>query len=171
MIHDGQEWSSRRQIYRTRPVKGRLSLLDKPTRRNGRREGATLDAHRRSWKLTLASRGRRRRAPSGQDQVDKHRVGKLAGPGWPRHRRRASNGSQRFIGRGRATTFGHRTSTAACLLIMPEARRRRATNDRKGLGTFLSHLVGGFDLMLGHRSQALDRIGANGFMVLRMGVP
>ena len=61
---------------------------------------------------------------------------------WPRHRRRASNGSQRFIGRGRATTFGHRTSTAACLLIMPEARRRRATNDRKGLGIFLSHLVG-----------------------------
>ena len=53
---------------------------------------------------------------------------------------------------------------------MPEARRRRATNDRKGLGTFLSHLVGGFDLMLGHRSQALDGIGANGFMVLRMGV-
>ena len=168
MIHDGQEWSSRRQIYRTRPVKGRLSLLDTPTRRNGRREGATLDAHRRSWKLTLASRGRRRRAPSGQDQVDKHRVGKLAGPGTDDGHR---NGSQRFIGRGRATTFGHRTSTAARLLIMPEARRRRATNDRKGLGTFLSHLVGGFDLMLGHRSQALNRSGANGFMVLRMRVP
>ena len=163
MIHDGQEWSSRRQIYRTRPVKGRLSLLDKPTRRNGRREGATLDAHRRSWTHPLVSRGRQARISGRQASSRQAR--------WPRHRRRASNGSQRFIGRGRATTFGHRTSTAACLLIMPEARRRRATNDRKGLGTFLSHLVGGFDLMLGHRSQALDRIGANGIMVLRMRVP
>ena len=169
MIHDGQEWSSRRQIYRTRPIKGRLSLLDKPTRRNGRREGATLDAHRRSWNHSLAPRGRRRRAPSGQD----HRSTSIesASSLAPAPTTGISNGSQRFIGRGRATTFGHRTSTAACLLIMPEARRRRATNDRKGLGTFLSHLVGGFDLMLGHRSQALDRIGANGFMVLRMRVP
>ena len=170
MIHDGQEWSSRRQIYRSRPIKGRLSLFDKPTRRNGRREGATLDAHRRSWTHPLrscfsrtSSTGTVRPGPGRQASSWQAR--------WPRHRRRASNGSQRFIGRGRATTFGHRTSTAACLLIMPEARRRRATNDRKGLGTFLSHLVGGFDLMLGHRSQALDRIGANGIMVLRMRVP
>ena len=99
MIHDGQEWSSRRQIYGARPIKGRLSLLDKPTRRNGRREGATLDAHRRSWKLTLASRGRRRRAPSGQDQVDKHRVGKLAGPGTDDGHRTGHSGSSGEVAR------------------------------------------------------------------------
>ena len=78
---------------------GRLSLLDKPTRRNGRREGATLDAHRRSWKLTLASRGRRRRAPSGQDQVDKHRVGKLAGPGTDDGHRTGHSGSSGEVAR------------------------------------------------------------------------
>ena len=99
MIHDGQEWSSRRQIYGTRPIKGRLSLLDKPTRRNGRREGATLDAHRRSWTHPLASRGRRRRAPSGQDQVDKHRVGKLAGPGTDDGHRTGHSGSSGEVAR------------------------------------------------------------------------
>ena len=86
-------------FYRTRPVKGRLSLLDKPTRRNGRREGATLDAHRRSWPHPLASRGRRRRAPSGQDQVDKHRVGKLAGPGTDDGDRTGHSGSSGEVAR------------------------------------------------------------------------
>ena len=61
-------------------------------------------------------------------------------------------------------------STALQYVKSDPVSKKEATNDRKGLGTFLSHLVGGFDLMLGHRSQALDRIGANGIMVLRMGV-
>ena len=38
------------------------------------------------------------------------------------------------------------------------------------LGAFLSHLVGAFVPMLGELSQALDRNGANGFMVLRLRV-
>ena len=52
----------------------------------------------------------------------------------------------------------------------PRGRRRRARNGRKGLGAFLSHAVGCLSTYLGVLSQALDRIGANGFMVLRMRV-
>ena len=48
--------------------------------------------------------------------------------------------------------------------------RRRARNGRKGIGAFLNHLVGAFVPMFGVLSQELDRIGANGFMVLRLRV-
>ena len=53
----------------------------------------------------------------------------------------------------------------------PRGRRRRAKNGPKGLGAFLNRLVGAFVPMLGVLSQELDRIGANGFMVLRLRVP
>ena len=53
---------------------------------------------------------------------------------------------------------------------LPRGRRRRSKNYRKGLGAFLNRLVGAFVPMLGVLSQELDRIGANGFMVLRMRV-
>ena len=79
--------------------------------------------------------------------------------------------SRGYNGRGRATPFGHRSPAGEQNAAWPRARRRRAKNGRKGLGAFLSHLVGGFDLMLGLQSQALDGIGANGIMVLRMRVP
>ena len=53
----------------------------------------------------------------------------------------------------------------------PRGGRRRARNGRKGLGAFLSHAVGCLSTYLGVLSQARDRIGANGFMVLRMRLP
>ena len=90
---------------------------------------------------------------------------------WPRHRRRASNGSQRFIGRGRATTFGHRGSAAVLGQLARDHRSRRARNGRQGIGVVLDHAVPAFDPILGPRSQKLSRIGANGFRVLRLRVP
>ena len=78
--------------------------------------------------------------------------------------------AQRCNGRGRALTFGHRRSTAVCGSSTPQRRRRRARNGRKGIGAFLNHLVGAFVPMFGVLSQELDRIGANGFMVLRLRV-
>ena len=73
--------------------------------------------------------------------------------------------------RGRAPTFCLAMSADAVGQRPARARGRRATNDRKALGAIRSHLVATFDLMLGGRSQAFNRIGANGDMVLRMRVP
>ena len=53
---------------------------------------------------------------------------------------------------------------------MTRGRRLRARNGRQGLGAFLSHAVGCLSTYLGVLSQALDVIGANGFMVLRLRV-
>ena len=57
-----------------------------------------------------------------------------------------------------------------CGSSTPQRRRRRARNGRKGFGAFLNHAVGGLTTYLGVPSQALDRIGANGFMVVRLRV-
>ena len=54
--------------------------------------------------------------------------------------------------------------------LQASQRRRRAKNGRKDIGAFLNHLVGAFVPMFGVLSQELDRIGANGFMVLRLRV-
>ena len=62
-----------------RPVKGRVSLPDGPARRTSRRDGATFDAHRRSFKNLLQSDERRLRAPSGRLQIDGRRPGELVG--------------------------------------------------------------------------------------------
>ena len=51
-----------------------------------------------------------------------------------------------------------------------QRRRRRAKNGREDIGAFLNHLVGAFVPMFGVLSQELDRIGANGFMVLQLRV-
>ena len=48
------------------------------------------------------------------------------------------------------------------------SRLRMAGNASEPL--FLSHLVHTIDLIIGPVSQKLDRIGANGFMVVRLGV-
>ena len=53
---------------------------------------------------------------------------------------------------------------------LPRARCRRAQNGRKGIGAFLSHLVGAFVPTSAVLSQELNRNGANGFMVLRLRV-
>ena len=51
----------------------------------------------------------------------------------------------------------------------PAAWCRRVVNlSREGFGAFPSHLVHGFDLMVGPRSQMLGPIGPTGIMVLRM---
>ena len=81
-----------------------------------------------------------------------------------------SRRSRGYNGRGRATPIGHRSPAGEQNAALPRARRRRAKNGRKGLGAFLSHSVGAFVPMLGELSQALDRNGANGFMVLRLRV-
>ena len=51
-----------------------------------------------------------------------------------------------------------------------QRHRRWAKNGREDIGAFLNHLVGAFVPMFGVLSQELDRIGANGFMVLRLRV-
>ena len=79
--------------------------------------------------------------------------------------------SLRHIGRGRATTFGHRSSAAVLGQLARDHRSRRARNGRQGIGVVLDHAVPAFDPILGPRSQKLSRIGANGFRVLRLRVP
>ena len=53
-------------------------------------------------------------------------------------------------------------------LRLPLGRRRQAQDDQKGIGIVSNHLVPAIDLPLGPWSQELDRIGANGIMVIRI---
>ena len=82
-------------------------------------------------------------------------------PQWP----------SRYIGRGRAGTSGHRSSANAVARRSPGAGRRQAQVGQKRIGATLSYFVQAIIPIMGPRSQKLDRIGATGYMVLRMRVP
>ena len=73
---------------------------------------------------------------------------------------------------GRVGTSGHRTSADAVARRSPGARRRPAQNGQKGIGTILSYFVfvHAIDPIMGPGSQKLDRIGPNGYMVVRLRV-
>ena len=71
----------------------------------------------------------------------------------------------------RTRSRGHfLTSADAVARRSPGARRRPAQNGRKGIGTILSYFVHAIDPIMGPGSQKLDRIGANGYMVVRLRV-
>ena len=103
----------------------------------------------------------------GDGSLDQRRVYKPSGSG--------IDGGYR-VGHADATGEVARSLSDIARLPGPRARRttrggrRRARNGRKGLGAFLSHAVGCLSTYLGVLSQALDVIGANGFMVLRLRV-
>ena len=88
-----------------------------------------------------------------------------------RDRRRVRYHPSRCIARGRATTSVHRSSASAVAQRLHLARSRQLNFGRKGFGAISSRLVPAIVPILGWLGQELDRIGANGFMVLRLRVP
>ena len=78
--------------------------------------------------------------------------------------------SQRYNGRGRARTFGDRSWLGAAVARSALACVRQVKVDRKDVGMLSRRSVPAIVHTLGRMSQALGRIGANGFMVYRMRV-
>ena len=78
--------------------------------------------------------------------------------------------SPETIRRGRASTFGPRSSSDAVDAPCAFPRDSRANVGRKGILALSSGLVHAFDTTLAWLGQKLDRIGGNGIMVIRLRV-
>ena len=121
-------------------------------------------------RLLLPSKSCHRTRPSGRRQ---HQVARPASRNPPRRLRDPSRHlcrSSRCNARGRATTLGHRSSAFAVAELFAEPRSRQLNFGRKGFGAISRRLVPAIVPILGWLGQELDRIGANGFMVLRLRV-
>ena len=81
------------------------------------------------------------------------------------------NGSLRYIGRARTTTFGLVTSTVTDKNPTCFACHLPATVGWQGFRLISGHLLPTMDPILGPRNQRLIRIGQSGIMVLRLRVP
>ena len=81
------------------------------------------------------------------------------------------NGSLRYIGRARTTTFGLVTSTVTDKCPMNIACHLPATVGWQGFRLISGHLLPTMDPILGAQNQRLIRIGQSGIMVLRLRVP
>ena len=79
--------------------------------------------------------------------------------------------SQRYNGRGRARTFGDRSWLGAAVAQSARACVRQVKVDPKGLGAISRRFLPAIVPILARSGQKLGSIGANGFMVYRMGVP
>ena len=103
----------------------------------------------------------------------RHHVGRPASRLQARRPRDLFSGqsqSARHIGRGRATTSRHRSSASAVAQLFAEPRSRQLNFGRKGFGAISRRLVPAIVPILGWLGHELDRIGANGSMVVRLRV-
>ena len=75
------------------------------------------------------------------------------------------------IERGRAVTPGHRSAVGGVGQLFAEPICRHVRFDGEGNGAIAGYMLRAIDTTLGWLGQKLDRIGATGDMVLRLGEP